>query len=124
MSSLSDFDRHARQLHAASLASLSPQTLARLRHARQASGQGARRSRSFTWLGATACTMLLAVLAASQLLPPRQRGAPAGQMPTIAALARADGADTTDAFVSTAEVLDQNPDLYLWLGSDAWLAME
>nr|WP_244672000.1 hypothetical protein [Pseudoxanthomonas spadix] len=108
-------------MHAASLASLSPQTLARLRNARQASGQGARRSRSLTWLGATACTMLLAVLAASQLLPPRQHGAPAGQMPTIAALPRADEAD---AFVSTAEVLDQNPDLYLWLGSDAWLAME
>ncbi len=121
MSSPSDFDRRARQLHAASLASLSPQTLARLRNARQASGQGARRSRSLTWLGATACTMLLAVLAASQLLPPRQHGAPAGQMPTIAALPRADEAD---AFVSTAEVLDQNPDLYLWLGSDAWLAME
>jgi len=42
-------------------------------------------------------------------------------MPTIAALPRADEAD---AFVSTAEVLDQDPDLYLWLGSDAWLAME
>jgi len=80
VSSPSDFDRHARQLHAASLASLSPQTLARLRNARQASGQGARRSRSLTWLGATACTMLLAVLAARQLLPPRPHGAAGGRI--------------------------------------------
>lgn len=127
MNPASDFDRHARQLHAAALASLSPQTLARLRSARQAPGPGARRSRSFTWLGVTACTMLLAVLAASQLLPLHRSGASTSQSPAVAAVPRADAADAadaSDALVSSAGVLDQDPDLYLWLGSDAWLAAQ
>lgn len=124
MNPASDFDRHARQLHAAALASLSPQTLARLRSARQAPGPGARRGRSFTWLGVTACTVLLAVLAASQLLPLHRSGASTSQSPAVAAVPRADAADAGDALVSSAAVLDQDPDLYLWLGSDAWLAAQ
>ncbi|SEK59850.1 hypothetical protein SAMN05428989_0418 [Pseudoxanthomonas sp. GM95] len=117
MNTPSDFDHDLRQLHAASLGAVSPQTLARLRSARHAAVTRPRRGRTFAWLGATACTALLAMVAATQLMPTQTPMAPARSQPaTVAAMQASSDADN---FVSTADVLDQNPDLYVWLGSDA-----
>jgi hypothetical protein len=116
----SDFDHDLRQLHAASLGAVSPRTLARLRSARHGAATQPRRGRTFAWLGATACTAVLAVVAASHLMPAHQMVPAAGQPVAMAPQASDAAAD----FVSTADVLDQNPDLYVWLGSDASLAME
>ncbi|KTF35834.1 hypothetical protein [Xanthomonas vesicatoria] len=108
------FDAQLRQLHAAALTSLPPQTLARLRQARQAS---ATRTRRGYWLLATACSGLLAIGIGLQLRP--DDSAPAGVAPTQA-MATAGNVASTD----TDDLLTQNPDLYVWLGSDTALAME
>lgn len=119
MNTPSDLDHNLRRLHASALDAVSPQTLARLRSARHGATMRPRRGRTFAWLGATACTALLAVVGATQLMPPQSL--PATSHPTSVALQ--DSQDTDD-FFSTTDVLDQNPDLYVWLGSDASLAME
>ncbi|MCS3811189.1 hypothetical protein [Xanthomonas sp. 4461] len=106
------FDAQLRQLHAAALISLPPQTLARLRQARQAPAARARRG---YWLLATACSGLLAIGIGLQLRP--GDNAPAG---ASAATTVAGNAASTD----TDDLLTQNPDLYVWLGSDTALAME
>ncbi|HYG06954.1 MAG TPA: hypothetical protein VD865_11185 [Stenotrophomonas sp.] len=104
------FDAQARQLHQAALHSIDPATLARLRAARheatQASAPGRRRG---LWL-ATACSALLALGVGVHL--EQQTQMPAATAPALVASLDAD------------EVLDQNPDLYVWLGSDNALAME
>ncbi len=115
MNAPSDFDRTLHQLHTAALHSVSPQTLARLRSARHASALAPRRGRAFAWLGATACTAVLAVVAATQLMPPDQAAPAFSQTAAVALQSNQDN----DAFASTSDVLDQNPDLYVWLGSDA-----
>lgn len=120
MNAPSDFDRDVRQLHAAALQSVSPQTLARLRSARHASATRPARGRAFAWLGATACTAVLAVVAATQLMPSDQTSPAVRQTSTMALQASQD----SDSFTSTADVLDQNPDLYVWLGSDASPTLE
>nr|WP_208409014.1 hypothetical protein [Xanthomonas sp. CFBP 8151] len=100
-----------RQLHATALTSLPPQTLARLRQARHATAPT--RARRGYWLLATACSGLLAIGIGLQLRP-GERTAP-GPAPTQAV-----AGTTTD----TDDMLTQNPDLYVWLGSDTALAME
>lgn len=118
-------DAHARRLHAASLSQLSPQTLARLRMARHATAQAERSAPlraggQWRWLAATAFTAVLAVGVGLQWMPDETRpGADAPVTPTVAASSLQD-----DAGVAT--VLDEDPDLYLWLASaDAQpLAME
>jgi hypothetical protein len=116
----SDFDRELRELHDVALQSMSPQTLARLRSARHASATRPRRGRAFAWLGATACTAVLAMVAATQLMP-RDQVSPAISQPATMAL---QSSQDSDAFASTSDVLDQNPDLYVWLGSDASPTLE
>ncbi|ALS95789.1 hypothetical protein [Xanthomonas oryzae] len=106
-------DAQLRQLHATALTSLPPQTLARLRQARHASATT--RSRRGYWLLATACSGLLAIGICLQLRP--SDSAPSGATPTQSV---ASGSATTD----TDDLLTQNPDLYVWLGSDTALAME
>ncbi|QBG93198.1 hypothetical protein [Xanthomonas oryzae] len=106
-------DAQLRQLHATALTSLPPQTLARLRQARHASATT--RSRRGYWLLATACSGLLAIGIGLQLRP--SDSAPSGATPTQSV---ASGSATTD----TDDLLTQNPDLYVWLGSDTTLAME
>ncbi|HVJ39789.1 MAG TPA: hypothetical protein VM687_18545 [Stenotrophomonas sp.] len=106
------FDRQARQLHQAALHALDPATLARLRAARQAGAQG-RHSRLGRrgWVLATACSALLAV----------------GLGVHLNRLGTAPNPATTSVLVATVdgdEVLEQNPDLYVWLGSQNALAME
>ena len=110
-----DFDRALRQLQQHAEAALSPATLARLRQARQQATTQAASSawRKRGWWLATACSAVLAVTVAVQF----QRLPPPAVPATAAALA-ADDADADDSLL-----LDENPDLYLWLGSDA-LAME
>lgn len=112
-----DFDAHARSLHHASLRQLSPQTLARLRGART-QAQTAGSTRRWPWLAATAFTGLLAIGLGAQFLPAAK--APTGEPAQLAAQAAA-----TDANGSVT-LLDENPDLYLWLASSEAqpLAME
>ncbi|MBB4592623.1 DUF3379 domain-containing protein [Xanthomonas cannabis] len=105
-------DAQLRQLHATALAQLPPQTLARLRQARQAPAARMRRGH---WLLATACSALLAVGIGLQMRP--SNTAPAGAAPTQAVAGNTASTDTDD-------LLTQNPDLYVWLGSDTALAME
>ncbi|AZR21809.1 hypothetical protein [Xanthomonas vasicola] len=106
-------DAQLRQLHATALTSLPPQTLARLCRARHASATT--RSRRGYWLLATACSGLLAIGIGLQLGPSER--APSGAAPTQLVA-------STSATTDTDDLLTQNPDLYVWLGSDTALAME
>ena len=118
-----DIDQHARRLHQASLAQVSPQTLMQLRNARReaqrhAAPAGARhRGR---WWVATAFSAVLAVGIGLQWLP---RG-PLPSSPT--AVASPTEGDLTVEELGVASAFDEDPDLYLWLASaDAQpLAME
>lgn len=106
------FDAQARQLHQAALSSLDPSTLARLRAARQAAATArpARDGRrAGVWL-ATACSAVLAVGVGVHLNRPAP--VPASVSANLV------------ASVDSDELLDQNPDLYVWLGSENALAME
>ncbi|MEE7548686.1 hypothetical protein HF319_18150, partial [Xanthomonas sp. Kuri4-1] len=69
-------------------------------------------TRRGTWLLATACSALLAVGVGLHLMRPAPSTVPAGT-PAVAGTA----GDADDP-------LDQNPDLYVWLGSENALAME
>lgn len=110
------FDRQARQLHARSLASLSPQTLARLRSARHAATQAApARGHGRRWLTASGLAAALAVAIGLPYFGKSPTPASASQ-PAVATVAAGD---------DYADTLTENPDLYLWLESDGqMLAME
>ena len=108
-----NFDAQLRQLHGVALSTLAPSTLARLRAARHEASAGAHaragRHRGVWWV--TACSAVLAIGLGLQL----ERSTPGTGTATVAAVAAtADGDD----------VLEQNPDLYVWLVSDNALAME
>lgn len=107
-----EFDAHARQLHRQALGSLDPATLARLRAARHQASAPARPAlhRRGLWL-ATSCSALLALGLGIQL----NRQAPAPAKAPLAAVVAGQDSD---------ELLDQNPDLYVWLSSENALAME
>lgn len=115
MNAPSDFDRRMRQRHAAALQAIPPQTLARLRDARHGATR-AHRPRGYAWLGASALAAVLAVVAAARLMPPSSHTASSGATQVLAVQATLPS-DSTDAQLSTADVLDQNPDLYVWLGA-------
>ncbi|AOY68552.1 hypothetical protein LN565_00215 [Xanthomonas euvesicatoria pv. euvesicatoria] len=106
-------DAQLRQLHATALTSLPPQTLARLRQARHAAAPT--RSRRGYWLLATACSGLLVIGIGLQLHP--SQSVSSGTAPTSPVA-------STSATTETDDLLAQNPDLYVWLGSDTALAME
>lgn len=118
------FDRQARQWHAAALKELSPQTLARLRAARHAAQTEAHPARGFhwRWLAATAFTAVLAVGVGVRFLPWSEAPLP-GEAP---ALSVADSGNGGNGEYSSADVLEEDPDLYLWLASSEAppLAME
>ena len=107
------FDTQARQLHQAALHALDPATLSRLRAARHAGAEARpwRLGRRGGWWLATACSALLALGLGVHLNRP---AATPGESATPTLVASVDG----------DEVLDQNPDLYVWLGSENALAME
>lgn len=115
------FDRQARQWHAASLRELSPQTLMRLRaarHAAQAETQPALGRHAYgRWLAATAFTAVLAVGIGVRLLPWGE-SASTSEVPAIPFADSGNaGSNEGAASYSTANVLDEDPDLYLWLAS-------
>lgn len=98
-------DAALRQLHAQALDTLSPATLARLRSARHAASPAKRHAPSW-WM---ACSAVVALALGYSFLLGEATAPPA---PVVASAAD-DGSD----------VLDENPDLYVWLGSTD-LAME
>ena len=108
-------DACARRAHDGALAQLSPDTLARLRRARQAATSGAaeprRRPLLAPWLagGAMAATLALAVVL-------RPGGDPPTATPTtVAAAPDATGLPLVEA--DPADVLQEDPGFYVWLGS-------
>jgi hypothetical protein len=115
-------DRQARQWHAAALEELSPATLARLRSARHAAQTDARPARGLhgygRWLAATAFTAVLAVGIGVRLLPWGESPRPI-EMPTVPVASNGDAStnEYSAANYSSANVLDEDPDLYLWLAS-------
>ncbi|KTF40055.1 hypothetical protein OZ12_08835 [Xanthomonas translucens pv. translucens] len=117
------FDAQMRRAHQASLQALPAPTLARLRDARHAHAAPARR---WGWLLAAAPALLGAAFGMHLLLRPALPVAvPANVAGTAAAAAvSARAAAQGDGDDSAAGLLDENPDLYLWLGSDTSLAME
>ena len=104
------FDRRLQALHAQAVDHVSPYVRARLRPARRAA-----RPQAWGWSLAAACAIgVLAIgLEWRRDLPP---------VATAPAVASATAEEAYDPFV----VLDENPDLYLWLasGDAATLAME
>ncbi|MCA0198768.1 MAG: hypothetical protein LCH59_11725 [Proteobacteria bacterium] len=106
-------DVHARRLHAAALAQVSPDALARLRRARQAAtAAGPRRRPLFAPLlagGAVAATLALAVVLRPDAPPP------AG--PSMAAVAAQAAPDPAATEPDPAETLQDDPGFYVWLGS-------
>lgn len=122
------FDAQMRRAHQASLQALPAATLARLRAARHdASRPRAAPARRWGWLLAAAPALLGATFGMHLLLRPAlpvavQAASVAG-VPAAAA-ASASAAAQGDSDDAVAGLLDENPDLYLWLGSDTSLAME
>lgn len=103
------FDQAMRGLHAQALSQVSSATRARLRVARHAAATpaGARAPRrGFGWVLASGCAAVFALVIGLQLRPVPAPDAPPA---AIATTASAYDADTAVA------VLDENPDLYLWL---------
>jgi len=100
-------DTALRALHAQALEQLSPATLARLRRDRQAAAP--RRGRVHGWWMATACSAVAALALGYSFTvnPPRTPAAP----------------QVATAVDDSSDVLDENPDLYVWLGTTD-LAME
>ena len=112
------FDRDMRQLHAAAVSQVSPQTLARLRAARYAAQTAPKRGHAWRWVTATAFSAVLAVALGVQFLP-RSGTVPASQ-PMVATV------DNDDEYGDSVATLDESPDLYMWLASSEAepLAME
>jgi hypothetical protein len=100
-------DTALRALHAQALEQLSPATLARLRRDRQVAAP--RRGRAHGWWMATACSAVaaLALGYGFTVNPPSTPAAP----------------QVTGTVDDSSDVLDENPDLYVWLGTTD-LAME
>jgi anti-sigma-K factor RskA len=113
------FDRDMQQLHATAVDHISPQTLARLRAARHGLGKesASQRGHAWRWVAATTFSAVLAVAIGMQFLPTSQPVVTAS--PTIATVA-------VDDYSGGVTVLDENPDLYVWLASSEAepLAME
>lgn len=112
------FDRGMRQLHADAVSQVSPQTLARLRAARHAAQAAPKRGHAWRWVAATAFSAVLAVAFGVQFLP-RSGTVPASQ-PMVATV------DNDEGYGDSVAVLDESPDLYMWLASSEAepLAME
>lgn len=110
INSSESFDRDMRQLHAAAVTHISPQTLTRLRTARhQAQTTAPQRGHAWRWVTATAFSAVLAVTIGLQLLP-KPASLPAAQ-PMVAATGN------ENVYADSMSTLDENPDLYMWLAS-------
>ena len=121
MSSDHDFDQAARRHYAESVATLSPQTAARLRAARHTALTTAPMRRGLNWVLAGSCAAVFAIAIALQL----QREPPAAALPVqTAATPVLDAVDAGRSNPDDAEIdsllaaLDESPDLYLWLAAN------
>ncbi|MCW0365260.1 hypothetical protein [Xanthomonas sacchari] len=126
-----DFDTQMRAVHQAGLQALPAPTLARLRAARQqASRAHAAPSRRWGWLLAAIPALLGAALGVHLLLrpapsmPTTTASVATATATTVAATASVRAGAAADSDQAATAMLDENPDLYLWLGSDTSLAME
>ena len=110
------FDHDMRKLHAAAVDQISPRTLARLRAARHAAQTAPRRGHAWRWAAASVLPAILAIAVGMRFLP--------HSVPTP--LAQPMAAATSGDYADSVAVLDENPDLYLWLASSEAepLAME
>lgn len=122
------FDAQMRRAHQASLQALPAPTLARLRAARHAASRAhAAPARRWGWLLAAAPALLGAAFGMHLLLRPAlPTSVPAASVAGVSATATvpANGTAPADGDDAVAGLLEENPDLYLWLGSDTSLAME
>ncbi|KRG67357.1 hypothetical protein [Pseudoxanthomonas dokdonensis] len=114
-------DRQARGLHQQALQSLSPQVLAQLRAARtQAQRASVHASPAWQrrWLPAAATALSLALASVIGLHYFGSEPAPTPSTP-VAVSSEAVEASLSAAteYRDTSAVLDENPDLYLWLAS-------
>jgi anti-sigma-K factor RskA len=114
------FDRRMRALHGAALDHVSPSTRTRLRLGRDAAtrtGATAKRVGGWRWAAAGLASAVFAVALGLQFLPadaPRETPTPL-----------ADATLYESDYPGSLAALDENPDLYMWLASDAEpLAME
>ncbi|WP_295841867.1 hypothetical protein [uncultured Xanthomonas sp.] len=126
-----DFDTQMRAVHQAGLQALPAPTLARLRAARQqASRAHAAPSRRWGWLLAAVPALLGAALGVHLLLrpapsmPTTTASVATATATTVAATTSVRAGAAADSDQAATAMLDENPDLYLWLGSDTSLAME
>ena len=113
----SDFDDALRQRHAAAVSLLSMRTQVQLRNRLAASTATPRHfvRHRIAWAAATACAALFALVIGLQLRP---QPMPAAASSTTVVV------DDSQADASTAyAVLDENPDLYLWLASNDAVAL-
>lgn len=112
------FDQAMRDRYNASLSRLPSGTHARLRAARHAvslqsgvpTGMGASRGTGLKWAGAFAAMFGLALVLQLSSAP-----APVDTTPSVSATA---ATDTPYDAESTVAVLEENPDLYLWLAAN------
>jgi anti-sigma-K factor RskA len=111
------FDRDMRKLHAAAVDRISPPTLARLRAARHAAQTAPQRGHAWRWAAASVLPAVLAIAIGMRFLP--------HSTPTPVAQPMA-AATSGGSYADSVAVLDENPDLYLWLASSEAepLAME
>jgi hypothetical protein len=111
------FDRDMRKLHAAAVDQISPRTLARLRAARHAAQTAPQRGHAWRWAAASVLPAILAIAVGVRFLPHSAPTPVAQPMAT---------ATSGGAYADSVAVLDENPDLYLWLASSEAepLAME
>lgn len=126
-----DFDTQMRAVHQADLQALPAPTLARLRAARQqASRAHAAPSRRWGWLLTAVPALLGAALGVHLLLrpapsmPTTTASVATATATTVAATTSVRAGAAADSDQAATAMLDENPDLYLWLGSDTSLAME
>jgi anti-sigma-K factor RskA len=112
----SDFDDALRQRHAAAVAHVSARAQAQLRNRLAASTATPRHfvGQRMAWVAATACAALFALVIGLQLRP---QSIPAASPAPVAVDDGHADANTTYA------VLDENPDLYLWLASKDAVAL-
>lgn len=109
------FDQAMRQLHAEALTQVTANTRARLRSARHAAAIQAPARRGVGWVLATGCAAVFALVIGLQLRGPTP-GSPPAAPPATEALA--DTQTVASDYDDTVAVLEENPDLYLWLASN------
>lgn len=104
------FDGAMRELHAQALTQVSPQTRTRLRAARAAAATRQAPTRGLRWALATGFVAVFALAIGLQWRGPSSTA----NLPTQTAAIEA----ANDNTGGSVEVLDENPDFYLWLASN------